>query len=268
MTATTFFGRPAYQLSNTQLSLTLVPAFSARVMALNYHGQNCFWINEPLLRGEIGGDETFGNWLNWGGYKTWLAPQSHWPNPLAQSVEMDTVEWEVLSDSDTKIELMGPLIPWSGVRLGRRLAVATEAARVQVTESIQNDSDSPRTWSVWAVAQMPVPGWATYPPEGNRRTLVEPAQSFDGDRLRCVGDLKWKVGAFTREGRGEYAADSWGFKFQANFPVHYQLPHPDLCTLETWSNCGPSYMELEWLGPSVTLPPGGRWEWATEWVLG
>lgn len=268
MPSSTFFGRTAYQIHNQHLSLTLVPAFSARVLELNYRGHNCLWVNERLLRGEIGGDPTFGNWLNWGGYKTWLAPQDKWPDPLAPSLEMDNSEWEVLSDSETEIELIGPLIPWAGVRLGRRLSLAADAARVLVTESIQNAIDSDCTCSVWAVMQLPVPGWATYPLEGNRRTLVPPAQAFDGDRLRFVGDSKWKVGAFTREGSGQYQADAWDFTLQAKFPVHYHLPHPDLCTLETWSNSDPGYMELEWMGPSLTLQPGQRWEWATEWVLG
>jgi len=264
---TAFFGRRAFQLSNDHLSLTVVPAFSGRVMEFSVRGQNCFWINEPLLKGEIGGDPTFGNWKNWGGYKTWLAPQSRWPNPDAQSDEMDNVEWEVVSELDTGIDLRGPVIPWGGVRLGRRLSLAAGEPKAQVRETISNATTSPQMWAVWAVAQFPVPGWAAYPPDGVRRTLAPPAQRFDGDRLRFVGDSKWKVGALTPSNWGEYRADSWQWTFRARFASDIVLPHPDDCSLETWSNSDPDYMELEWLGPLVTLQPGESWTFETEWSL-
>jgi len=236
-------------------------------MELNLAGQNCFWINEPLLRGEIGGDPAFGSWKNWGGYKTWLAPQSRWPDPNAQSEAMDNVEWDVLSHSEAEIELRGPIIPWSGLRLGRRLSLAADEPKVRARESMTNAGAEPQTWAVWAVAQFPVPGWAVYPAEGARRALAPPARSFDGDRLRFVGDSKWKTGALVSEGWGEYRADSWRWTFRAAFAPHASLPHPDDCNLETWSNSAPGYMELEWLGPLVTLEPGESWEWGTEWAI-
>ncbi|HKZ69055.1 MAG TPA: hypothetical protein VJ020_03190 [Anaerolineales bacterium] len=267
LTRTTFFNRPAFKLSNESLSLTLVPAFSGRVMELIADGVNYFWVNEPLLRGEIGGDPTFGNWLNWGGYKTWLAPQSRWPNPVEQSDERDNVEWEVIDQSATEIELRGPVIAWSGVRLERRLALATGEPQVRVLESITNESAAPRTWALWAVAQFPVPGWATYPPAGERKTLVPPIHEFDGDCLRYIGGAKWKVGALTPNGWGEYRADPWPRTLRAGFAVHPGRPHPDDCNLETWSNSDPDYMELEWLGPLVTLQPGESWTFETEWSL-
>jgi hypothetical protein len=264
-----YFNRPAYQLKNDRLCLTVVPAFSGRVMELLVDGHNCLWTNVPLLKGEVNGDPTFGNWMNWGGYKTWLGPQSRWPDPGSQSDEMDNVEWEVVDQTPTAIELLGPPIPWAGVRLGRRLSLAAARGepRVHVLESIANTSDVSRSWAVWAVTQFPVPGRATYPPDGGRRVLVPPAAEFDGDCLRFVGGTKWKVGALTHAGWGAYRADSWACTFRANFAVHAGLPQPDDCTLETWSNSDPDYMELEWLGPMVTLQPGERWVFETDWEV-
>jgi hypothetical protein len=154
-----YFNRPAYQLKNDRLCLTVVPAFSGRVMELLVDGHNCLWTNVPLLKGEVNGDPTFGNWMNWGGYKTWLGPQSRWPDPGSQSDEMDNVEWEVVDQTPTAIELLGPPIPWAGVRLGRRLSLAAARGepRVHVLESIANTSDVSRSWAVWAVTQFPVP---------------------------------------------------------------------------------------------------------------
>jgi hypothetical protein len=266
LTSTTFFDRPAYQLGNDLLSVTIVPSLSARVMALMHDEHNYFWNNEPLLRGEPQTDNSFGKWLNWGGYKTWLAPQSRWPSPAEQSPAMDNANWEVVAQAENEIDLIGPMIPWAGVRLGRHMTVAPGEARVQVTEYIRNDGDTPQSWGVWSVLQFPVPGWATYPPDGERKTIVPPVQIFEGDRVRFKGDAKWKIGAFT-SGWGSYQADGWAHTFKANFAAHPQLPHPDLCTLETWSNSGPAYMELEWLGPTLNLHPGERWDFETEWVI-
>ncbi len=265
--ATTFFGRQAYQLANDQLSLLIVPAFSGRVMELNYGGKNYLWVNLPLLKGEIGGDPTFGNWMNWGGYKTWLAPQSEWLDPEVQSDEMDNVEWEIVAQTETELELRGPVISWGGVQLGRRLALEGAGPKVRVQELMFNPGKETRTWAVWAVAQFPIPGWATYPPNGQRKILVPPAQPFHGDQLRFRGDAKWKVGALTAAGWGSYHADSWPAPFRVKFPVQPKRRYPDECSLETWSNTRPSYMELEWLGPLVTLAPGEGWTFETEWDL-
>ena len=138
---------------------------------------------------------------------------------------------------------------------------------MRVRETISNATTSPQMWAVWAVAQFPVPGWATYPPDGVRRTLVPPTQHFDGDRLRFVGDLKWKVGALTPSGWGEYRADSWQWAFHALFNPDSSVLHPDDCNLETWSNSEPGYMELEWLGPLLTLAPRESWAFETEWEI-
>ncbi len=271
LTQTSFFGRPAYQLSNKHLSLTVVPALSGRVMELLFRKQNLFWINEPLLKSKFGGDPAFGGWKNWGGYKTWLAPQSRWPNPDAQSDDMDNVQWTVIGQTDsavaTSLHLRGPIIPWGGVRLGRQITLRAGEKKVAVRESIHNASDKPQTWAAWAVAQFPAPGWATYPSEGARKTLALTPPKFRRNRLHFKGDSKWKVGTLTKEGWGEYQAKDWAKSFRASFAPHADLPHPDDCNLETWSNTDPAYMELEWLGPLVALRPGESWVFETEWLI-
>jgi hypothetical protein len=262
-----YYGRPALQLSNECLSLIVVPEFSARVVSLIADNNEYLWRNEPLLKGETGGDPTFGNWMNWGGYKTWLAPQDSWPNPMGPSTEMDRAEWEIMKADVSTIELRGPAISWAGVRLGRRLSLAANILAVRVRETIENVSESPRTWAVWSVTQLPVPGWATYPSNADRRSLVPPAQTFNGDRLRFSSDAKWKMGAYVSEGWGSYKADAWNGAFKVVFSPHPQTEYPNKVNLETWSNTSPDYMELEWLGPSVTLWPNERWDWETEWRL-
>lgn len=273
LTQTSFFARPAYQLSNKHLSLTVVPALSGRVMELLFRKQNLFWINEPLLKGEAGGGPTFGSWKNWGGYKTWLAPQSRWPNPSAQSDEMDNVEWTVIGQTDSAVasalHLRGPIISWGGVQLGRQITLRAGEKKVAVRESIHNASDTTQTWAAWAVAQFPTPGWATFPSDGARKTLALTPPKFRRNQLHFKGDKKWKVGTLTKEGWGEYQANDWPAPatFHASFPPHADLPHPDDCNLETWSNSGPAYMELEWLGPLVTLKPGESWIFETQWLI-
>jgi hypothetical protein len=50
--------------------------------------------------------------------------------------------------------------------------------------------------------------------------------------------------------------------------VYSQGQYPNKVNIETWSNTSPDYMELEWLGPSVMLAPGERWDWETVWRVG
>jgi hypothetical protein len=180
---------------------------------------------------------------------------------------MDNVEWEVAAQTDDSLELRGPVIPWSGVRLVRRIALKPPG--VSVIETIFNASAQAQTWAVWAVAQFPVPGWATFPPEDSKRvkTLRASPPRLDRGRLRFDGNSKWKVGAPGVEGWGEYRADSWTQTCRDMLKPHTTLMHPDDCILEGWSKRDPNYMELEWLGLIVTLKPGEEWMFETTWII-
>ena len=275
LTHTTFFDRPAYHLSNSALGLTVIPALSGRIMELKTGrpAQNHLWINDPLLAGQAGGDPAFGGWKNWGGYKTWLAPQSRWPDPMAQSDAVDNVEWEVIAQTESlsaaSLSLRGPMISWGGVYFGRQITVRGKSRAVSIRETITNGSSEPRTWAVWAVAQFPVPGHAAFPPAAIKaaRALHAAPPKFRGGQLRFDGKEYWKVGALSAESWAQYQAKPWPRAFRVSFPPHADLPHPDDYNLEAWNNTRPAYMELEWLGPLVTLKPGESWAMDTEWHI-
>jgi hypothetical protein len=139
ITHTTFFNRPAHQLSNDQLSLTVVPSLAGRLMELTVSEKNFLWINEPLLKGaKVKG------WKNWGGYKTWIAPQSKWKKIDLPDEQMDQSEWQIVGVADsaaaTSIELRSPLIQWAGVVLSRRITLRAGDAQIFIREAILNAS--------------------------------------------------------------------------------------------------------------------------------
>ncbi len=268
ITNTTFFNRPAHQLVNDHFSLTVVPSLAGRVMEWIVSEKNFLWINEPLLRGaKVKG------WKNWGGYKTWIAPQSKWKKIDLPDEQMDQSEWQIIGVADSavgaSIELRSPFIAWAGVALSRRIMLKAGESKVHVRESLHNAGQKNQTWSLWGVAQFPVPGYATFPSDAikNIRTLHGKPREFKAKKLKFDGDSKWKVGALTSEGWGTYQAKKWSGGVTVHFPPHPNQPHADESNLEAWSNSNPDYMELEWLSPLITLKPNEMFTVETTWIL-
>ncbi len=268
ITNTTFFNRPAHQLVNDHFSLIIVPSLAGRVMELIVSEKNFLWINEPLLKGaKVKG------WKNWGGYKTWIAPQSKWKKIDLPDEQMDQSEWHIVGVADsaaaTSIELRSPLIKWAGVVLNRRVTLRAREAKIFIRESILNASDANQTWALWGVAQFPVPGVATFPNDAikNIRKLHGKPHEFKAKKLKFDGDSKWKVGALTSEGWGTYQAKGWRDGITVRFSASPNHPHADESNLEAWSNSNPDYMELEWLSPLMTLKPGEERFFETQWEI-
>ena len=268
ITNTTFFNRPALQLVNDHVSLTVVPSLAARMMELIVSEKNFLWINEPLLRGAKAK-----GWKNWGGYKTWIAPQSKWKKIDLPDEQMDQSEWQIIGVADSaavaSIELRSPVIAWAGVTLSRRVTLRQSEAKIYIRESVTNVSKKNQTWALWGVAQFPVPGYATFPNDviKNIHTLRGKPHEFKAKKLKFDGDSKWKVGALTNEGWGTYQAKGWRGGITVRFPALPNQPHADNSNLEAWSNSNPDYMELEWLSPLITLKPDETFAMETTWIL-
>jgi hypothetical protein len=255
-------------ISNGIVEVVIVPNIG-RVMQFNFIGEEGpFWENRSL-DGQAP-DPLSSSWKNFGGDKTWPAPQADWPAitprswPPPQAFDSMPVEAEI--ELGTVI-LTSPVDPHFGIRTIRRIQLAPEHPVMKITTTFEKVSGRARRVSVWVVAQLKNPdriyvpnlensiyprGFniqsATPPPRmrirnGFHTFWRDPGSShkvgFDGETMLWVGETQaLKLYSPRSEGR-EYPDNNSSIEVYTN-------PDPD------------AYIEFETLGPLHTMNSGDR----------
>ena len=161
-----FRGWSAYRLGNGFVQLVAVPDIGGRIMAYDL-GTHPFFFVDPALAGKLfspeenQGDGSLAAWKNYGGDKTWPAPQgwnteAQWhgpPDPVLDTGRY-TVD-ELGADSrQATIAMISPPDARTGVQITRRFTLFPASSRVRVDLTFRNISDRPIRWSIWDVVQL------------------------------------------------------------------------------------------------------------------
>jgi len=144
----------------------VAPALGGRVLSLEGRGAPLLWHNPDLLDdtlsplGERVDPESldgFATWQNWGGEKSWVAPQGwdaddEWHGPPDRV--FDAGEFAVTSCSDRGIVMRSGFDAATGLRMTRAVTVTRQGMHVRTT--LRNESARVRRWAAWEVAQLPL----------------------------------------------------------------------------------------------------------------
>jgi len=161
-----FHGWQAVELDNGFATVVAVPELGGRIMVYALGGKSPLWLNEALLGKRFSAEEHMGDgslasWKNYGGDKTWPAPQGwehegQWhgpPDPV-----LDTGRYEVIhlesSTGTATVRMRSAPDPRTGVQLVRHLTLAAGTIQLRLKLEMTNVSDRPRTWSISDVAQL------------------------------------------------------------------------------------------------------------------
>ncbi|HRW49681.1 MAG TPA: DUF4380 domain-containing protein, partial [Caldilinea sp.] len=162
----TFRGWSAWRLANEFVQLIAVPKIGGRVMAYDL-GDHPFLFVDPDLAGKLfsaeenQGDGSLAAWKNYGGDKTWPAPQGwendeQWhgpPDPILDTGRY-TVDEVVARPDRAAIAMTSPPDPRTGVQITRRFTLAPGSSRVQVDLTFRNVSEHAVRWGIWDVVQL------------------------------------------------------------------------------------------------------------------
>lgn len=259
----------AISMTNGVATVVVVPSIG-RVMAFGLNGkvETPFWNNRTLDgKPVVAGKE----WINFGGDKSWPAPQSEWQKIVAPtqggswpppwgfdaSVNVATIKGE-------QIELLSPVDISFGIRVRRLITLDKTKAEMTIQTTYEKMTGDPRRVAVWTITQLQSPKEATAtiasgtwkkqsdaPPHNlqNKPNLVsidrDPAKSVkigtNGNILTWRGDVTLEIEVLQ----------------QPNEP---NSVWPDEgCKIEIYTNPDPlPYVELETLGPLHTLKVGDR----------
>ncbi|RYX81774.1 DUF4380 domain-containing protein [bacterium] len=280
ISTTTYFGRPAYRLTNGKDEAVIVPALGRVMRYGKVGGPNLLW-NSPTFSGLDWG------WKNYGGDKTWLAPQSYWGVmsdkgwPPDSAIDGAPHEAEVVTGG--KLKMVSGTSKTSGIRVERIMGF-NDAGEFEIQQSAIKTAGSPLRVGLWSVSQS-VPAQAVFVP-------TSPDSPYANGFFRFETKGK-KQSAVVEDGllRLEPKSEGEGQKFGIDSPVAAIASvsdgvawvqksakpdgqYPDGVEkhgfpVEVYINGTPKayYVELEMLGPLVNMVKGQKMTHTVRWSL-
>lgn len=265
-----YFGwKRSLTIANGTVEAVVVPAIG-RVLQFRLAGQGSPFWEDPALRGQSP-DPQSADWLNFGGDKSWPAPQADWPKqtprawPPPVGFDASPVDFAFRRDA---IVLRSPVDPHYGIQVERVISLDHERPVMTIVTHYDKVEGDPVRVSVWIITQLsdpvavfaPVPARSRFP-EGYQRQSgdVLPADlaveggllslrrdrarstkiGLDTDRLLWVGESQMLLVESPRVVGGDYPDEQSSAEIYTN-------PDPK------------AYVELETLGPLRDLRIGDR----------
>jgi hypothetical protein len=270
--------RNAWRLTNEQVEVIVVPQIG-RVMSFKFKdGENVLW-SDRTLDGKQG-DATGAAWVNFGGDKTWPAPEAEWGQYTKRSRWMPPPAFDALPVTarldGTHVILTSPIDPFYGVRTIRRVALQPGAAVMEIETTYERVSGEPSRIAIWVITQFNEP-LAVYVP-------IPRASQFENGHF-VFGEKPWPqltiVDQMLRIPRDPATAHKLGSDADrmlwvdgttmclVSAPRVPGADYPDRgASVEVYTNPDPkTYVELETLGPLVRMSPGDRIQHTTTYTL-
>jgi hypothetical protein len=265
-------------MSNGKADVSIVPAVG-RVMQFKFteDTDGPFWENRRL-DGKAP-DPKSSEWGNFGGDKTWPAPQADWgritPRAWPPPVAFDSMPVEAKAEGNTVI-LTSPVDPHFGIRTYRRVELDPQQPVLTITTTYEKVEGEPRKVGVWIITQLddpiavyaPVPERSLFPKGYNEQSKDLP-QDLKVERglLSCTRSrsLSTKIGT-------DAGTLLWvGAKVMVRIdsPRVPGAEYPDQgSSAEIYTNPDPlDYVELELLGPLQTMKVGDKIERTSNYTL-
>ncbi|MBW4597576.1 MAG: DUF4380 domain-containing protein [Brasilonema angustatum HA4187-MV1] len=269
--------RDSWVLSNGQVEAIIVPAIGRVMQFRLIDGEGTFWEN-PKMFGKAPNPASE-KWVNFGGDKTWPAPQSDWTKIMGRDwpppTGFDSIPVQAKVDG-SEVTLISPIDPLYGIRTYRRIRLHPQKPVMTISTSYEKVKGEPKKIAVWVITQLrhPVGVYAALPqasifPQGyNRQSEELPANlKVENGMLSLTRDPKksHKIGcdASTLLWIGEKVV------VRIDSPREPGVSYPDQeSSTEIYTNSAPdAFVELEFLSPLKTLQIGQRINLTTTYTL-
>lgn len=265
-------------MSNGRVDVFIVPAIG-RVMQFKFTEET----DGPLWENrEMDGkapDAQSKVWGNFGGDKTWPAPQSDWPKVTPRSwpppVAFDSMP-VTATIQGSEVILTSPVDPNYGIRTIRRITLDPQKPVMKISTAYEKVTDTPQTVSIWTITQfkdpltvcLPIPARTPFK-EGYNLQMEETPNNVrkNNGYLSLLRNTRKssKIGndAESLVWIGEKSALRIDSARQPN------ADYPDKgSSAEVYTNPDPlPYVELELLGPLHTMKSGDKAERTNTYTL-
>lgn len=277
---TNYQNRPAYKLTNGAVDAIIVPEIG-RIMSFGkIGGPNLIWNTQTEQIAKKG-------WKNYGGDKTWLAPQSNWklfhgadnwpPEPV---LDGEPLKAEVLSGG--KLRLITGLSQ-TGIRLTRTMYF-DENGEFVIEQAARKERGAPIKVGIWNVTQV-VPGQAVFAPVATDSTYSDGTYIWDGkkvDSAQLVRPGLMKIVSSADGSTPKFGFDTpvaalasvrdgvaWLQRSARPAGEYPDGKNGNGFPTEIYTNGDPKmyYQELEFLGPLQTYYVGTAYTHTVRWSL-
>ncbi|MGD8623940.1 MAG: hypothetical protein PVJ34_05340 [Anaerolineae bacterium] len=274
-TETHFAGYDCLKLENGALALWLTRNLGPRIIGLALEGGDNLFAELPDETADCPG---VGAFSFRGGHRLWYAPEHPPHTYLPDDEPLDVAE------IDRGLRLIQPVEAPTGIQKSLAVTLPGPEARVVVDHTLHNRGFAPVELAPWAITQLRPGGLAVLPQATdpadaygllpNRHVVLWPYTRPGapylawGDRYLFVSatmsEGAFKVGFPNPAGWLAYALEGSLFVKQADY-------RPDADYYDRGSSsecyCNPRFLELETLGPKVTLAPGASVSHRETWTL-
>jgi hypothetical protein len=264
-----------YRLHNDIIELVVTADVGPRIIRFAFIGQDNEFREFHDLLGLTGGDA----WRIYGGHRFWHAPEVH-----PRTYYPDNAPVKVAQHGDF-VRVTQPTESTTGIQKQIDLRLAPDAAHVSLTHRLRNNN----LWAVelapWALSVMAQGGKAIIPlpPRGSHQDNLLPANTLTRWAYADMSDPRWTwsrkyvmlqqdPGAKTPQKAGLMVPDGWAAHVRAGHLFIKKFTHvpgaryPDWgCSVETFTDA--DFLEVETLGPLVSLGPGAEVEHIEHWFL-
>lgn len=272
VTQTDVYGWQGVTLQNQWVILRAVPDIGGRIVSYQLGTYEYLWMDQSLLGKlfspeEHVGDGSMSAWKNYGGDKTWPAPQGwdndqQWhgpPDPVLDGGRYQLEKAEADSTSAT-VRMTSPPDPVTGVQITRQATLCAGTSRVTLDLTFTNTADHQTRWSIWDVlqhkAEKVLPDGTIAHEDGcTITTPVNPNSRHDQGYVVLFADQdnpQWqveddlfvarylyrigKVGLDSMAGWIAFNDANTGYTFVAQFDAKPGAEYPDQgSTVECWS---------------------------------
>lgn len=260
---------PEHKLEQGELELYLLPLIGGRLMDVRYKGSSLLFQN-PNLVGRVPDLERLSELPSrashlpfplWGGEKTWLAPDSQWPNDAPHAV-LDSGSYKLNNLAENEVNMTSTICPQSGMQISRTIRLNNDK-HWTVRHEVTNKSATEKKLGLWSVLMTRTPASFLFR-EANRASPTtvfgDPQDAYssaDGiGQISCDDRREFKLGAHPETGMTAacipiekgivWLANTARIERNSN---HYAHGH----ALEFYNSGHYDYGELEWHSPAVTL---------------
>jgi len=262
------------RLCNKEVELIVTKDVGPRVIRFGFVGERNVFAEYKGQQGKMREKE----WMIRGGHRFWIGPEE---KPKTYELDNAPIEIERTKEGIRTIQPTGPL---SGIQKSMEISLARKTNNVKIVHFLKNMKKKPVTVAPWALTVMAPGGMEIipFPKKISHTDRLTHNQRWSLWGYTDFGDPRWtvtgqyiffrqdakrgpnKLGIAHREGWAGYLIDGYLFvkRFQWMETAHY----PDGgCNFETFSN--EDMLEVESLGPLVTLQPGQTAQHEERWSL-
>jgi hypothetical protein len=283
----------AIVMQNDLITLATVPAIGGRIMQYDLGDHSSIFINSDEL-GKTYTPSQDGQWHNFGGYKTWPAPQSRWPGtwPPPYTLDRGNYDFQIdsLSNDSAATLVTSPVEQWvaPGIQFERRATIFPGSSRVKMEQTIINTGKNAVSWGVWSITQSIVNHisqkdyrnfWVYFPINPNSvygKNGVKPngsSNAWKGEVASGVYGVQFSpdnklIYADPHKGWIAYADLQDSVVYAKTFDIFDGAPYPDSARVTVYvsGSIAPIYLEVEVKAPIVELAAnGGKYTFTENW---